>query len=71
MKVIAFAVLILSLTQAAQFKNPAFLGEKTVLAQVKNMMETGGPLEDIYGLFNGLVDEINAEQAEHDGLAAQ
>ena len=71
MKVIAFAVLILSLTQAAQFKNPAFLGEKTVLAQVRNMMETGGPVEDIYELFNGLVAEINAEQAEHDALAVQ
>ena len=71
MKVIAFAVLILSLTQAATFKNPAFLGEKTVLAQVKNMMESGGPVEDVYGLFSGLTDEINAEQLEHDALAKQ
>jgi len=71
MKVIAFAVLVLSLTQAATFKNPAFLGEKTVLAQVKNMMEAGGPVDDIYAMFSGLVDEINAEQSEHDTLAAQ
>ena len=71
MKVIAFAVLVLSLTQAATFKNPAFLGEKTVLAQVKNMMEAGGPVDDIYAMFSGLVDEINAEQSEHDTLAKQ
>lgn len=71
MRIIAIAVLILSLTQAAKFKNPAFLGEKTVLAQVTNMMETGGPVNEIYGMLDNLSEEISDEQREHDALKVQ
>ena len=61
MKAIAIVLLILSVSQAAKMKNPAFLGEETVLSQVTNMMKTGKIQSDVFDMLDNLTAEITAE----------